>query len=303
MRRREPLEERLNQVVGELQEAEANAERAASDLLSHDGQEISVLDKSKRAQEALKRLERREAELDREKALTEQRIGFLEQESSDAERKRDSIVARIKTAQEQAANAAKQTDQLNKSLDEARKNCALIGDRISRITKRLNSIRTNVDRLRREEAEIRSELDAARMNADRRGEDMQRLTDKQNALQTRLKDQKKKKERTEAKLIELQQQHDTVVEKQNKFRRDQKSAEQNLVKANDGYKVILSARTEAVAGLEAIKIALQAHKARSTDVSTLPGELRRAVEEADLHKLADRIQCKPEHRMAIATAL
>ncbi len=301
--KREPLEKRLAELEDEHEEAETTATRATSELLSLEGQELAVLEKSRRSQDSLKRIEHRESELEREQALSQQRIKFLESEASEADQRRKELTTKIKNAEKQAVDARNEAKNLKEQLEKAQSELEDIEDRAEKITSEFETARNNASDKRKAEAEAERQLSTSLEGLVRYEDEIHRLDEHGEALKSRLEELQANHQDTEQSIVQAREQHKEQAKTRDADADHYEQVTGDLTKIREDHTQALSDRARAAAELEATRTALKAHRLRDESSSLLPDKLKKIVEDEVLRNVADRVECKPEHRTAIAVAL
>ncbi len=301
--KREPLETRLTELENELDESEETATRATSELLSLEGQELSILDKSKRSMDAMKHIERRESELEREHALTQQRIKFLEMEAAKTDQHRLELTTKIQNAQKLTARTEKDAESLKKQIEKIDSKLQGIEDKTGEISAELEAARKKTSEKRRAEAEAERQLSIGLGGIGRYDDEIRRFKDRKEALEKQVDELNGRIDGTEASLASARDLHQGLDEarKAEVARYDKAMRELEAVRRD--HAEALSDRARAAAELEAVRTALQAHRQRIESPRQLPAALQKIVEDEGLRTVADRVECKPEHRAATAIAL
>ncbi len=301
--KRQPLETRLAELEDEHEEAETTATRATSELLSLEGQELAVLEKSKRLQDSLKRIERRESQLEREQALSQQRIKFLETEAAEADQRRKDLTTKIKNAEKQAVDARDEAKDIKEQLDKVQSELEDIKARAEKITSEFEIARTNASDKRKAEAEVERQLSKSLEGLVRYEDEIRRLNERGEALKSRLDELQAKLQDTEQSIVQARKQHKEQANARGADADYDKQVTGDLTKIREDHSKALSDRARAAAELEAARTALKAHRLRVESSTSLPDKLQKIVENEVLRSVADRVECKPEHRAAIAVAL
>ena len=303
LEKRKPLENRLTELQDEQHDAEIEGARATSDLLSLEGRELAIIDKYRRAQDSMKRIERSEAELDREKALTEQRIRFLETEISESEKRHAELTERIGQVEEQTESTHREAEELKERLDETKADLVELEKRTSRIADDLEIARKKAAEARRSEAEAEQKLSSYRDRTGKHESENRRLTERIEALTEQLGNLTKHISSMESNLAEAGKKHESALKARRDCLNRSEAAESDLETARTAHSKALTLQARRTAELEAAGTALKAHHAQSGSPSTRPESLRRIAEDEALRNIGDRIECLDEHRAAIAAAL
>lgn len=303
LNKRKPLEEKLTELEDELHEAETAATRATSELLSLEGQELSIIDKARRTQDNLKKIERREAELDRELALTEQRIKFLEEETGKAEQRRNELTNRIKYTGEQAENARKECDSLEKQLENSQSKLDELEKNLTDLAADLETARDNLTEKRNAETEARHAHSSFLEKAKGREDELLHLRKRQESLNDQLTGLQAKQNETGKSLDDARQRLKEAQKVQKTAVKGDREAVEKLSSVRKEHGTALTDQAGAAAELEAVRIALSAHRSRGGSLSSRPKSLLELAEKEKLSSIADRIECRVEHRAAVAAAL
>jgi len=303
LNKRIPIEEKLGELEDELHEAETAATRATSELLSLEGQELSIIDKARRTQDNLKKIERREVELDRELALTEQRIKFLEEETGKADQRRNELTDRIKYTGEQAENAGKECDSLEKQLENSQSKLDELEKNLTDLAADLETARDNLTEKRNAETEARHAHSSFLEKAKGREDELLHLRKRQQALNDQLAGLQARRKETGKSLADARQRLKEAQKVQKTAVKGDREAVEKLSFVRKEHGTALTEQAGAAAELEAVRIALSAHRSRAGSLTSRPKSLLELAEKEKLSSIADRIECRTEHRAAVAAAL
>ncbi len=301
--RRQPLEAHLVELEEELQKAESDGTRATSELLSLEGRELSLIDRTARTQDALKRLDRREAELEGELALVRQRISFLETERAESDHRRGELVDAISQADASREASIAEVEELKRLLAETETSRTNLAKQTEQLTEQIDNARHTAAEARHQEEELGRELKMWTDRLQQSGIETERLKERLSSLrdeQTSLNAEIKSREQE---LAAAHQQNDAAARARSdaatQAERDSNQFENARQKQDEAF----ADRARAAAETEAARATLNAHRARSTVPTDLPESLRELISREVLRTVTDRIQCRPEHRAAIAAAL
>ncbi len=303
LNKRIPVEEKLTELEDELHEAETAATRATSELLSLEGQELSIIDKARRTQDNLKKIERREVELDRELALTEQRIKFLEEEIGKADQLRNELTDRIKYAGEQAETAGKECDSLEKQLENSQSKLDELKKNLTDLAVDLETARDNLTEKRNAETEARHSHSSFLEKAKGREDELLHLRKRQETLNYQLAGLQARRKETDKSLDDARQRLKEAQKVQKTAVKGDLEAVEKLSSVRKEHGTALTEQAGAAAELEAARIALSAHRSRAGSLTSRPKSLLELAEKEKLSSIADRIECRAEHRAAVAAAL
>lgn len=301
--RRLPTETRLVELEKSLQNAEEEASRFSTELLTLEAAEINIDGKIGRAQETLKRVERREAELDGELALLKQRSRQLDVEIEANIKRKNELIALIEssTRREQESNA--EIGALTGAIKELESERQQLATLQAGITENLTRARNEFGQIQLREAEL------------------QRKFSTESAISQRAEEERS---RIEASLKSALQRNDDLVKRISEFKAGQntgetavKSAEKALANAQarldttrqtleairsnhkEAQTKFINARTDA----ETANRNLTAHQSRGVFLKGLPKTLQSGKFGANPITIAARIHSLPEHRAALAAAL
>lgn len=303
LHQKEPLETRLTELDSEGQRTEAEAARLTSDLLSLEGRELSNNDKIKRAQDSLKRLERREAETDRDNALVKQRRKFLEAEAKEAGERRRDLALKIKTTENRIASTHKEVEGLRKKLEEHELKHSEVEGSAGSSSTDIEALRQKTKTARIAEDEVRHKLATITEHEQRQESEKERMKDQFNLLAKRSEEIKAELGMIESDLSGAHHNYKTVLSNAKNASTALDKAVAALNIARQDHSQALTEHAEVAAAAEAAKSELQIHRSRSCAPAILPKALSKVVEEKRLRTVAERIDCRKEHRVAVATVL
>jgi chromosome segregation protein len=301
--RRMPIEEQLRQLEQEVSGAESEVTRLTAELLTMEGAEISLDSRLSRAQESLKRVERREAELDGELALVKQRSAQLKIEAETTVTRREELSKAIEQAVRTEGDAGKEMETLSAQLKAGEAERQGYESKSEEVVTRLGEARRRLDGLRLQHADLERRLTADQETGRRNRAERERLTLALNDASTRkaflsvkvveLKEFRTGKSAEEQEQKRLLGETIRTLEETSSRLDDQRT---HYAEANSG---LVSARGKA----EAASSALNAHRSRANDVGGVPEALKSMVQAGTLKTIASRIECRHEHRAAIAATL
>jgi len=301
--RREPTEDRLKALEGELAAAEGQSVKLSSELLKLEADDLMLEGKVSRAMESLKRIERREAELDGELALVKQRQAHLAGELGDADRRRGELKNAIERSTRIEAETKTESEALAKQLAEKEADKKRLEEEAKRLGEETQAARRKLEVLRNTQAELERQIaatgDAIRRNLVER----ERLAGAVASVKKRRGDLEATSAQLRSKMAQLEASAIAAreVSQIRRVERDRLSAELETVRKNlaeaHGHAARLGAASEAAKG------SLSAHRSREGSSAGLPKALRQAAGDKRLSALAERIDCLPEHRAAVAAAL
>ncbi|MDP8238746.1 MAG: chromosome segregation protein SMC [Candidatus Hatepunaea meridiana] len=301
--KRKPLEEQLSELQTEQLEAESESAQATSDLLSLEGQEIAVIDKYRRTQDSMKRFERREAELDRDYALIRQRQQFLEDETSKADQTQNQLEEKIKTTDTQTKSALSESKDIKNHYRQ-------IQSELKRFRELVSKINTDLETTRRKLADHRRKEDEAGRKLSSYTEQLKHIENEKRRLIENLDKYRQQQDRLNETIENIKTDLTNTRKHQETARKNKETAIKrhsetitNLEKARQEHTAALSDKARCTAELEASRAALRAHRSRAGYSLTLPDKLRKIVADENLLSVADRIECRSEHLVAVTAVL
>jgi len=301
--RRGPTEERLRALEGELAGAEGQSVKLSSELLKLEADDLMLEGKVSRAMESLKRIERREAELDGELALVKQRQAHLAGELGDADRRRGELKNAIERSTRIEAETTTESEALAKQLAEKEADKKRLEGEAKRLGEETQEARRKLEVLRNAQSELERQI-AATGDAIRRNRvERERLAGAIASVKKRKSDLELAAGQLTSRIGQLESSakshRESVQEKRSERERltgEVETARKSLAEAH-GDAARLGAASEAAKG------SLSAHRSREGSSAGLPKALRQAAGDKRLIALAERIDCLPEHRAAVAAAL
>ena len=300
--RRSPLESRLKELEIEREQAETAATQATSELLALEGRELSLTDRSNRTQDTLKRLDRREAEMQGELALIRQRIEYLNRELKQGNGRRTELSTASGHWEEQRRNAVTGTAELKNLAEAQQQRRRELETEVSKLTEASEKLRLEVAAARETEIQAQQAAIEYRDKFGSENESRQRSeihlstrVEENNRLTSELELLKRNYSEAAATREKLTQQHQAVIGKL-------ESAEQSLDQARQRGDEALKARGAAAAAAEAASAALEAHRAQPA-FRRPPEALQKLFPKGKFQSLAARLECLPEHRAALTIAL
>jgi len=301
--RRLPIETRLSEIERLLIETEAVSSKLSTELLTLEAAEINLDGKVGRTQDSAKRVERREAELDGELALLNQRGKQLASDSEGSIRRSGELKSQLETASREVVAASTEAEKLTgmvASLDVTGKQLSATS---TDLASKVLDVRKSFEELQLQEAElarkVSTESAIARRSAEERTriqESLRNATERGDELARRKKDLDLKIQLADAGLADAQ----VRVESSAKERETSSlQVDETRKRVAITRSVFLETRTE----YETANRNLSAHQSRGAFLTGLPKSIQASSADKSLLTLAARIECKPEHRAAIAAAI
>jgi chromosome segregation protein len=298
-----PLEEKLIELENDANQAEADITQANADLLSIEGRDISINEKSRRAQDALRRLERRESENEREKALIQQRTTFFENEKIEADERRKVLTKKFQQSEEQAEQARENAKQLRDDQNKLFENNKSLKIQIDEINSKLDQTRKDTEQKRKAEEETHRKLASLIERAKGRETTKIRLLNQLSSQETHLVKLSGDIQSVNSELSENRNRLNSTNTQMKNTNAHIEVCIADLSKARSQHAEALSEQASIRAAVEAARSTLQAHNARSGSPVKLPDSLSKLAIEKNLRSIAERINCKTEYRTALAAAL
>lgn len=301
--KRKPLEERLMIIEEEHQQAENDATQATSELLSLEGRELSLLDRSRRTQDSLKRLEQREAELRGELALTKQRITFLESQQAKAGDRKTELSDLIQSSEKHSEQAAQDAEQLERELKETQSEIGSIEKQIKELSGKLDQLRIEAREARQVETEARSLLSNELEQHRRIEDDRNQLTGRHKRLQAEIVNLEDGITSLTKELKELEVEFKRVTESKADYEKQFVELRPERDRLRERLDEAFAQRARKSAQNEAAKASLQAHKRISASPSSLPKSIRKIAESENLKSLGSRIECEKKYEKPLSAVL
>jgi len=302
LRRREPLEAKLAELEAEREQAEADATRATTDLLSQEGRELSLIDRTNRTQETLKRIDRREAELEGEAALINQRIAFLENERTQSDQRRAELHDAVIRNEELRQKSLRETTESQGKLTETTRSRDALAAEMRALEGALEKLAGLLTTAEERETKAENTLEEARESASSEDDTRRDLVAQQSRLEREIAQLNKEIAGLESALKSA----DKAAADSARAAEEAASSRVKLVKELDSLRHrqsdALASEARARADCEAAQAALQAHRSLASE-RRLPKAVQSVVEKEKLRILAARLKCQPEHRTALAAAL
>ena len=301
--RRLPIESRLSEIEKVLLDAEGDASRYSTELLTLEAAEINLDGKIGRAQETLKRVERREAEQGGELALIKQRSRQLIADSENTQKRIVELNALIESSSRNEIAAKAEAEQLMsqlKTLEQAR---IKLDEEAFVTAEKLSQARKEFEKLQLKEADLQRKLSTETALSKRTADERMRLelslksaTQRQNDLSNRASDLTLKQVEVEVWLTEAESALNVARVNRDQTTRTLETARKRQSAAQSAF---IKIRAEA----ETAHSKLTAHQSQGAFLAGLPKAIQSTSSAKKLLTVAARIHSKPEHRAAIAAAL
>lgn len=300
---RQPYEIKLAELDDEIHTCETGITQKTSELLSLEGQELALLDRNNRTQDTLKRIDRREAEMNGELALAKQRISFLQSEHTRHKDQQTSLKSAINQVEQQRKDTLAEIGNLEQQLENVEKLLSESEEEIEKIKSIYNEMRAKVSDNRKAEETAHTKLTTYKEKTHHREQEEHRLRRRLKDLNNEKEANNSKQKEASTRLIRLNAELKTASDQLKQFRERDKQAGEQVESARRAHSEALTKRAHLAAQVETEKGVLAAHQARSSPALTWSENLRQIVKEEDLHTIAERIECPTEYRKAITAAL
>ncbi len=301
--RLEKSEPSLAEITQKQESLQSETERIQHLILSLEAKEMTLSDKINRAQDTLKRLDRREAEMNGDVALIDQRLTFLDSQQSNIDKRRDEMTGLLSTAQEQLNSAQLDKKQLEHDRVNAAAKLTEFEQQSDDYSDRLVQLRDELTEAQRRESQAQRSLAKETEQQSRKRNDRHRLDERLLLLDHELEKVKSSSSENDDQRVELQRTVDKSLSEVAANQKHLVSLREELVYAREEHERLLSIRAKTAAELGAAAGAVKAHKTRSGLATDHPAFLRQWIADNRLSTLSDRLECKPEHRLALYALL
>jgi len=303
LNKRHPLEATLQELENQIEEVESAIEAANRKLTTMEARELTLIDRFNRSQNTLKQLDRREAEMNGEIALTRQRITFLKDGMNNADQYHSELNKTINNSRDALKTANIDVSNLESKFEEMKDYLADLEVQFADTKTKYESTQKTINIIRREEENARQKLASHMEGIRSRKNENYRLN---NAISKLNKERENIKQNIEVetnKQAQIQQENAIDEKRLKEITDSQKKTIEALNKAHKTHADVLSAKARAAAEVEAAKTALSAHHARASSSIVLPETLKNITSEEKLTPIGERIECQQEYRAALGAAL
>lgn len=302
LQKRKPLEEKLAELEDERKTAEKAGTRATSDLLSLEGRELALIDRINRTQDNLKRLDRREAELQGELALSHQRIDYLMNEKSGADKRRKEL--------------NRQIDAAGKGEDAAQLEVAAISNQLEEVKSSQEEIASGEEELQEQLREALNELETAR-EVERNAADQisevlsgsRQIEDEYQRLRSAVADTLVLQTKLADRIKSLKLRSEELTEKTLTIKQSLPVKRKKLADISDDINTTKNNYDEASAKLSTVKSTVDSTRTelltmqKRASASELPKIMREYAATEGAKSLAERLVISPEYQSAVSAAL
>lgn len=296
-------EPNLAEVTQKQESLHAEIERIQHLILSLEAKEMTLNDKINRAQDTLKRLDRREAEMNRDVALIDQRLTFLETEQGSIDERRETMTKSLSSAEEQLKVAQADKEKLAKERENAAAKLTEFEQQSGDFRDKLVQLRKQLDEAQHKESEAQRNLARETEQQSGRRSERHRLDERLLLLETELANIKLSDSEDDEQRKEIQTALSKCSESVSVSRDQLDRLGKDLNATREEHDNLLSLRAKSAAELEAAAASVRAHRTRSGSTSDHPDFLREWIAENKLLTLSDRLECEPEHQLALYTLL
>ncbi len=300
---REPLEEELNEINREKENTEREIDEINSQITTLEGNELVLTDRYNRTQENLKRIDRREAEMNGEQALAMQRRKYLEEEKENSKKRFIQIDENIEETNQKLIKARDEFDDLRNTTMEAKKRLQTLESDFDNLKKNYESKSKKVKDARNDEEFNKNRLNSFKAKLQRQETDNKnietkiiRLSDERASIETELAPIINQKNDLKRKLVDL----DAELNRENeKYKNEQQNLEKLRERLSEAYRL----KSKKTAEVESTKTEISSHKSRALAAVSLPKSLEQERKSGRLPALSERIICDEKYRSALVAAL